>query len=133
MSEEKNTIVRVTPNPLGKTSSTQEELEQLLLEGLDSGESQEMTKKDWDDIRYAGLSVSQPSFSLLPSGVIACSLGFPSWRSLERRLLIRALFAGRQHPSAPVRPNVLDLASCGSRPGHKGRGPQPSSHPASGH
>jgi hypothetical protein len=53
MSKEKNTMVRVTPNPLGKTSSTQEELERLLLAGLDSGESKEMTKKDWDDIRQA--------------------------------------------------------------------------------
>lgn len=46
-------MVRVTPNPLSKTSSTQEELERLLLAGLDSGESQEMTEQDWDDIRQA--------------------------------------------------------------------------------
>jgi antitoxin ParD1/3/4 len=31
----------------------EEKLEALLLEGLDSGESKEMTKKDWDDIRQA--------------------------------------------------------------------------------
>ncbi len=32
---------------------TEDKLEALLLEGLDSGDSKEMTQKDWDDIRQA--------------------------------------------------------------------------------
>ena len=31
----------------------EDKLEVLLLEGLDSGDSKEMTQKDWDDIRQA--------------------------------------------------------------------------------
>jgi antitoxin ParD1/3/4 len=31
----------------------EDKLEALLLEGLDSGDSKEMTQKDWDDIRQA--------------------------------------------------------------------------------
>ena len=34
----------------------EERLEQLLLEGLDSGEPVEMTKQDWEDIRNEALA-----------------------------------------------------------------------------
>ncbi len=35
---------------------SENQLEQLLREGLDSGEPTEMTKQDWDDIRQEALS-----------------------------------------------------------------------------
>ena len=34
----------------------EQRLEQLLLEGLESGQPTEMTKKDWDDVRRQALS-----------------------------------------------------------------------------